>query len=370
MVREFVENEVKPLAQQIDEVGEIPRALIHKMAELGLLGTLIPEEYEGGGGGEIEYCILCEELGRACASTSLLVGAHQTLGAMTIYLGGTEEQKRRFLPSLARGERIAAFGLTEPNAGSDTLSLETIAVKDGDGYRLNGQKMFITNGDIADLVTVFAVTDQAAGVRGLSAFVVEKGTPGFEVGRVEKKMGVRGSGTAELFFQDVWVPQENLLGRAGMGFAIAMRTLDLGRISLAAGCLGAAKELLTLSTEYARQRVQFSRPIAEHQAIQWMLAEIATEIYAMEIMTYRVAWMRDQGAKFAREAAMVKLFCSEALDRIVDRAVQIHGGMGYVAQLPIERFYRDARLYRIVEGTSEVQKMVIAHEVIRRGGFG
>lgn len=368
-VRKFVDNEIKPLAKQIDEEEEVPWDLLEKMAQLGFMGVIFPEEYDGGGGSMVDYCILMEELARGCSSTALVVGVHQSVAAMAIYLGGTEEQRREILPPLARGERIAAFALTEPNFGSDAASIETTAQAQGDGYVINGQKMFITNGDIAEVFVVFAVTDKGKGARGITAFVVEKDTPGFQVGRKEKKMGLRGSSTTELIFEDMWVPRESVLGEVGEGFITAMRTLDVSRISIAAECVGTAKELLALSTEYARQRIQFGRPIAEHQAIQWMLAEMATDILAMEGVTYRAAWMRDQGMGVTREASMAKLFCSEALDRVVDKAVQIHGGMGYVAELPIERFYRDCRAYRIVEGTSEVQKIVISREVIKRGGY-
>jgi len=348
----------------------VPRELIDAMAKLGFLGIAFPEEYGGVGAGEIGYCILLEEMARGCASTSTVVGAHQSIGAMAIYLDGNEEQKQKYLVPLAKGEKIGAFALTEPNAGSDAAGIETTAVEDGNDYVLNGQKIYITNGSIADIISVFAATDKKKGVRGgISAFIVETATPGFTVGRVEEKMGIRGSQTAELFFEDVRVPKENLLGRRGFGFITAMKTLDVGRLSLAASCVGAAKELIDLSTQHAKTRIQFGKPIAEQQAIKWMLAEMAADTFAMESLTYRSAWMRDQGLKFSREAAIAKMYASEALDRIVDKAVQIHGGIGYMAEYPIERFYRDSRINRIFEGTNEIQRLVIASDILKKDGY-
>jgi len=368
MARKFVENEVKPLADKIDQEEEIPKELIRKIAEQGFLGICFPEEYGGAGAGEIGYCIMLEEFSRACASVTTFIGAHVSIGTMAIYLAGNEEQKKKYLPPLCAGEKIAAFALTEPEAGSDASNIKTLAVRDGDSYIINGGKIFITNGGIADIIVVFAATSKEGGVKGgITAFIVETDTPGFKVVAEEDKMGIRGTSTAELRFEDMRVPAENVLGRVGAGFLVAMKTLDIGRLSLAAGCLGAAKEALELSTAYAKQRVQFGRPIADNQAIQWMLADMATEIFAMESMVYRAAWMKDQGMKIGRVAAMVKLFCSEALDRIIDRAVQIHGGMGYIKKYPIERMYRDSRINRIFEGTNEVQRMVIAHDILKRG---
>ncbi len=368
MVREFVDNEVRPLAGEIDTNADIPRELIDKIGELGMMGICFPEEYGGGGAGETGYCIMMEEMSRGCGSTAVMIGANVSIGATAIYLDGTEEQKQKYLVPLAQGKKIGAFALTEPGAGSDAAALETIAVEDGDDYILNGQKIYITNGSIADIISVFAITDREKGARGgVSALIVESSYPGFKVLKNEDKMGIRGSHTSHLMFEDMRVPKKNVLGRAGSGFTTAMKTLDRGRLGLSAGCLGACKELLKLSTEHAKTRVQFGKPIAQNQAIQWMIADMASEIYAMESMVYRTAWMCDQGMKFARQAAIAKLYCSEVLGRVVDNAVQIHGGMGYMQEFPIERMYRDARIHRIFEGTNEVQRMIIANDVIKRG---
>jgi alkylation response protein AidB-like acyl-CoA dehydrogenase len=368
MARKFVASEVKPLADRIDREEEIPKELIRKIAEQGFLGICFPEEYGGVAAGEIGYSIMLEEFSRACASVTTFIGAHVSIGVMSIYLTGSEEQKKRYLPSLCAGEKIAAFAITEPEAGSDASNIKTVAMKDGDSFLINGGKIYITNGGIADVIVIFAnVSKEGGGRSGITAFIVETDTPGFRVVAEEEKMGIRGTSTAELRFEDMRVPEGNVLGRIGFGFLVAMKVLDIGRLSLAAGCLGAAKEALELSTSYAKQRVQFGKPIASNQAIQWMLADMATEIFAMESLVYRAAWMKDQGMKIGRVAAMAKLFCSEALDRIIDRAVQIHGGMGYIRKYPIERMYRDSRINRIFEGTNEIQRMIIAHDILKRG---
>jgi alkylation response protein AidB-like acyl-CoA dehydrogenase len=365
LAREFAQKEVKPLAAKTDEEAEVPQHIIDRMAELGFMGLVFPEEYGGAGFGEIGYCIVLEELSRACASTAVLLGGHESIGAMAIYLAGTEEQKNKFMPDLTSGKKIAAFALTEPGAGSDAASMRTTAVEEDDCWVLNGQKTFITNGGIADVVSIFARTSQQAGTRGISTFIVEKGMPGFEVGPHQKKMGIRGSSTTDLFFDNLRVPKDHMLGKKGEGFRVAMKTLEVGRLSIGAQCVGASKELLELCIKHAREREQFGAPIAKLQAIQFMLADIASDIYAMESMSYRAAWMADHGLPFARESAMVKLQCTEALDRVVDKAVQIHGGMGYMAEYPIERFYRDARITRIFEGTNEIQRLVIARSVLK-----
>ena len=370
MVRRFADQEIRPLARQIDEKEEVPRTLLAQAAELGLLGVVFPEEYGGGGMGETGYCIVLEEVARACASTATVIGGHQSIGAMALHLFGTEEQKRRYLPRLARGELIAAFALSEAEAGSDAGSLRTEAIRGDGGWRLSGEKTWITNGNIADVMAVFAVTDRSRGTRGISAFLIETAWPGFRVGKPEDKMGIRGSGTVSIYFDDLAVPEENLLGRPGDGFRIAMRTLECGRLTLAAGCLGQAKEALEISLAYAKQRVTFGKPIGHHQAIQAMLADMATDVYMMESAVYRTAWLADQGKSFGREASIAKLFCSEALDRVVDKGLQIHGGVGYTREYAIERLYRDSRINRIFEGTSEIQRIVIASDLLKRGtGF-
>ena len=370
MTRKFVENEIKPLARQIDEQELIPPELVGKLREQGFFGIPFAEEYGGVGAGELGYCVVLEEMGRGSSSVAVMLAAHTSIGTMAIYLDGTEEQKQKFLPALCAGEKIAAFALTEPGAGSDAAAISTMAVPDGDDYLLNGSKIYITNGDVAEVFSVFAVTNKSLGVRGgITALIVESDMPGFSRGPKEKKMGIRGTGTCELFFKDVRVPKSNVIGKVGLGFVTAMKTLDVGRLGLGAACVGASKELIDLSINHASQRVQFGEPIIRKQAIQWMLAEMGSETFAMESMVYHAAWMADQGIKFSREAAMVKLFCSECLDRIVDKAVQIHGGMGYMQDYPVEMFYRDSRINRIFEGTNEVQRMVIAGEMARKGRY-
>ena len=363
-IRDFVNSEIKPIAQKIDQDEKIPRELIDKLAELGVLGVSFPEEYGGGGFGEIGYCITQEELSRGCLSTSTLVGAHQSIGANTIYLGGSEEQKKKFLTPLATGEKIGAFCLTEAQAGSDSFNVRTRARLEGNEWVLNGEKLWITNGGIADIVSVFARTE-----RGVSAFIVETNTPGFHAGPAEKKMGIRGSSTNPLTFDNVRIPKENLLGSDGRGFLLAMKVLDAGRLGLGAACLGAAKEMLKLSTEYAKQRKQFDQSISSFQAVQHMLAEMSMLIYAMESMVYRTAVDYDLKKNVSRQSAIVKLYCSESIDKIVDLAMQVHGGMGYSRELPIERFYRDSRINKIFEGTNEIQRGIIAHEVIKKNGI-
>jgi len=362
-VRDFVNNEIKPIASKIDEEEKIPDDLIKKLAELGFLGVSFPEEYGGGGFGEIGYCIMQEEIARGCMSTATFIGAHQSIGANAIYIGGNEEQKKKFLTPLAKGEKIGAFCLTEAQAGSDSFNVKTRAELDGDEWVLNGEKLWITNGGIADIVTVFARTS-----KGISAFIVETDTPGFHAGPPEKKMGIRGSTTNPITFDNVRIPKENLLGKEGRGFLLAMKTLDAGRLGLGAACLGAAKELLELSTRYAKQRKQFDQTISNFQAVQFMLAEMAMMIYNMESIVYRTAVDYDLGKDISYQSAIVKLYCSESLDKIADYAVQIHGGMGYTRELPIERFYRDSRINRIFEGTNEIQKGIIARDVIKKNG--
>ncbi|MDP8205322.1 MAG: acyl-CoA dehydrogenase family protein [Candidatus Electryonea clarkiae] len=369
MARKFTQKELKPIAAQIDETGEVPRKIIDQMAELGFMGLAFPEEYGGAGFGEVGYCIVLEELSRGCASTAAILGGHVSIGAMAIYLAGTEEQKQKFLPDLTSGEKIASFALTEPGAGSDAAAMRATAKEEDDCFVLNGQKTFITNGGLADVYSVFARTDPGTGTRGISTFIVEKDMPGFTAGPPEKKMGIHGSPTTDIFLEDVRVPKDHMLGARGNGFRVAMETLDVGRLSLGAQCLGLAKEALDLSILHANAREQFGGPIARLQAIQFMLADMAADVYAMENMTYKTAWMCDQKIRFSRESAIVKLFCSEALGRVVDKAVQVHGGMGYMSEYPIERFYRDARITRIFEGTNEIQRVVIARHLLKNKRF-
>ncbi len=364
MTRDFVNKEIKPIAAKIDTEEKIPEELINKLGELGLLGVAFPEEYGGGGFGEVGYCLMQEEIGRGCLSTATFIGAHQSIGANVIYLGGNEEQKQKYLVPLASGEKIGAFCLTEAGAGSDSFNVKTRAKLDGCNWVINGEKLWITNGSIAKTLSVFARTD-----KGLSAFIVEADTPGFYAGPPEKKMGIKGSATNALTFDNVCIPKENLIGIEGRGFILAMKTLDAGRLGLGAACIGASKELLEVSTRYAKQRKQFDQAISNFQAIQFMLAEMSALIYAMESMVYRTAVDYDLKKDVSRQSAIVKLFCSESLDKIADYAVQIHGGMGYSRELPIERFYRDSRINRIFEGTSEIQKGIIARDLLKKNGI-
>jgi len=369
MVREFAENEVRPLAKEIDEQDRVPFETLKKAAELGLMGVPFSQEYGGVGAGEIGYCILMEELNRVCPSTATVIGAHTGIGAMAIYLDGTEEQKQKYLVPLARGEKIAAFALTEPQAGSDAAAIKTRAVRDGDHYVLNGSKCFITNGSHADIITVMAVTDPTLGARGgVTAFIVEKDFPGFRAGRLEDKMGIRGTETAELFFDDCRVPKENVLGQFGAGFITFMKSLDVGRLSLGAACLGGAEAALEASIRWAKAREQFGTPIAQKQSVHFMIADMATEIEALHSLIYRTAWLVDTGQPFTKEAAMCKVYGSEVLHRCIDRALQIHGGMGYSRDFWIERAFRDQRITEIFEGTNEIQRIVIATNIFRPEG--
>jgi alkylation response protein AidB-like acyl-CoA dehydrogenase len=363
MVRDFTNSEIKPAARRIDEEERIPPELIQKIKDLGLLGAAFPQEYGGGGFGEVGYCIVQEEIGRGCLSTATFIGAHESIGANAIYIGGSEHLKKKYLVPLAEGKFIGAFALTETLAGSDSFNLRTRAHLDGNEWVINGEKLWITNGSLADVISAFARTE-----KGISGFVVETKLPGFSAGPPEKKMGIRGSVTSPITFDNVRVPKENIIGDDGRGFLIAMKTLDAGRLGLGAACVGAAKELLELSTKYAKERKQFDVAISQFEAIQFMLAEMATVIYAMESIVYRTAAAYDAGKPVSRQSATVKLFCSEGLDKVADHAVQIHGGMGYSRELPIERFYRDSRINLIFEGTNEIQKIVIARDVIKKNG--
>lgn len=370
VARKFADNELRPRAAEIDEKEEVPMEIIRKAADLGFLGVVFPEQYGGGGFGEIGYCLMLEEIARGCNSTAVVIGGHQSLGAMAIYLAGTEEQKQKYLRPLAEGKKLATFALTEPSAGSDAGAIKTSAQKNSCSYVLNGSKTFITNGNIADVIVVFAVTDSHKGTHGgITAFIVEKQWQGFRPGKPEKKMGIRGSHTTELFFENLEVSEENVLGAVGDGFKVAMQTLDVARVSLASQCLGTSKELLDLSIRHANERRQFGKPIAEQQAVQFMLADMAAEIYQVESILYRTAWMIDNNISCSRESAICKLTASDVVCRVADRAMQIHGGMGYMREYPIERLYRDARVNRIFEGTNEIQHLVIARDLIKKGSY-
>jgi len=365
MVREFAEREIAPHAEEIDEKDSFPQAIFRRLGEQGILGLPFPENYGGSGGDYTSLVIALEEIARASGSMAITLDAHTSLCCEPIYLFGSEEQKRRFLTPLARGEKIGAFGLTEPQAGSDAGATRTSAFRDGDEWVINGQKCFITNGSVADVVVITAKTDPGAGTRGISAFIVEAGTSGFRVGRDEKKMGLKGSVTSELFFEDCRIPLENLLGQRNEGFKQFLVTLDAGRIAIAAMALGLAQEAYERARSYARERIQFGQPIASFQAIQWMLADMATELDAARLLVYRAAWLKQEGHPFTREAAMAKLFTTETSERVCRKAIQIHGGYGYVREYEVERMYRDQRLCAIGEGTNEIQRLVIAREILR-----
>jgi butyryl-CoA dehydrogenase len=364
MVRDFAQKEVAPMAAEIDEQGIVPFANIEKMAHLGLLGLTVPEQYDGGGADTVSYVIALEELSKACASTAIIVAVQNSLVCAGIDKFGTEEQKQSYLRPLARGEKIGAFALTEPGAGCDASSLLTVAVRDDDEYVINGRKHFITNGGFADVVIVLAMTDKAKRHRGITAFLVEKGLPGFSVGKEERKMGIRGTNTSELLFDEVRVAATLRLGEEGDGFKIAMTLLDAGRIGVAAQAVGIAQAAYEAALQYSKQRVQFGQPICQFQAIQWMLADMATRIEAARLLTYSAALKKDSGQRFSKEASMAKLFASETATWVADRAVQIHGGYGYMTEYSVERNYRDAKITEIYEGTSEVQRMVIARSIL------
>jgi butyryl-CoA dehydrogenase len=333
------------------------------------MGVPFPQKYGGCGAGETGYCIMMEELNKVCASTATVIGAHIGISAMAIYLDGTEEQKQKYLVPLARGEKIGAFVLTEADAGSDAAAIKTRAVRDGDYYVINGTKTFNTNGGHADILSVMAVTDPALGARGgITAFIVEKEFPGLQVGRKENKMGIRGSETAEIIFEDCRVPKENVLGQFGAGFITFMKSLDVGRVSLGAACLGGAQACLEGSIQWAKTRQQFGAPIAQKQSVHFMIADMATEIEALRSLVYRTAWLVDTGQPFAKEAAMCKLYSSEVLHRCIDKTLQIHGAVGYSRDFWVERAFRDQRITEIFEGTSEIQRIVIASQIFRPEG--
>ena len=362
-IREFCEKEIKPIAGKIDQEEYFSEELYKKMGRMGLMGMTVPQKYGGAGIDRVSYMMALEEISRVCGSTGIIVEAHNSLGVGHIYEKGTGEQRKKYLPKLTNGEEIAAWALTEPNAGSDASSIQTTAVLDGDEWVINGTKQFITSGDIAWITTVMAKTDKDKGAKGISAFIVEKNTPGFKIGQLEDKLGLRGSHTAELIFEDCRIPRKNLLGEKDLGFIGAMNILDRGRTAIGAMSVGIARGALEDSIEYAKQREQFGRPIGKFQAIQWKITDMATDIDAARLLVYRAAYLEDQNVRFTKEAAMAKLFASEMAMRAAREAIQIFGGYGYTKDYPLERYFRDIKLCEIGEGTSEVQHMVIARQL-------
>jgi len=363
-VREFAEREIGPVAAGFDASGEFPKDTVAKMAGLGLLGMLVPTELEGGGLDAATYAIAVEEVARVDGSHGLIMAAHNSLCTGNLLIAGTKDQKRRYVPDLATGRRIGAWGLTEPASGSDAASMQTEARPEGKGWVLEGTKNFCTNAPVAGTFVIMAVTDRGKGNRGISAFVVERGTPGLRIGKVEDKLGMRGSATSQVLLEDVRVPKENLLGELNQGFTNALKTLDGGRISIAALGVGIAQGAYEQALTYAKERKQFGKPIGEFQAIQFMLADMALRTDAARMLTYRAAWLKDREQPYKKEAAMAKLYASEAAMWVATKAVQVHGGYGYVKDYPVERMFRDAKLCEIGEGTSEIQRLVIARELL------
>ena len=367
MVRDLATNEQEPIAAQIDESNEYPAEQVRKIADLGLMGLTIPEEYEGSGKGRVDFCIVTEELTRACPAVAGYFRISLSLAISPIIMHGTDEQKRRFLVPHARGEKLACFALTEAGAGSDAAALQTTASRQGNGYVLNGTKLFISIGAEAEIIVTFATLDKSLGYRGITAFIVEKGTPGFSVGKHENKLGFRGLSATELVFEDCFVPEENRLGEEGRGFRVALEALDESRITVGAEAVGIAQAALDASVSYAKERQQFGQRIANFQAISWMLADMATQIEAARVLTYYAADRQDKGLPFAKESAMAKLFASEVSSFVTNKAIQIHGGYGYTKDYPLERYLRDAKLTEIYEGTSEMMRMTIARALVGKG---
>ena len=365
MVREFAINEVKPIAAEIDETERFPMENVEKMAKLGMLGIPFSTEYGGAGGDTLSYIIAVEELSKVCGTTGVIVSAHTSVCASLIEQFGNKDQKERYLSDLATGRKLGAFGLTEPGAGTDAAGQQTIAVLDGDNYILNGTKIFITNGGVADTFIIFAMTDKSKGTRGISAFIVEKDFEGFSIGKKEEKLGIRASSTTELVMSNCIVPKENLIGQEGKGFGIAMKTLDGGRIGIAAQALGIAEGAFEEAVNYMKERKQFNRPLAAFQGLQWMIAEMDTKIEAAKHLVYKAAWLKDNKLPYTVEAARAKLFAAEVAMDVTTKAVQIFGGYGYTKEYPVERMMRDAKITEIYEGTSEVQKMVISGNALK-----
>jgi butyryl-CoA dehydrogenase len=364
-IRDFAEKEVKPVAKSIDKSGEFPFDNVKKMASLGLMGMTIPVEYGGGGADTISYAIAVEEISRVCGSTGLTMAAHNSLCTANLFLAGTEEQKKKYVVPLAKGEWIGAWALTEPNAGSDAAGTETTAALEGDEWVLNGRKNFCTNGHVADVFVIMASTDRSKGAKGISAFVIDKDTKGLIMGKKEDKLGLRASVTSEIILEDCRLPKSNILGDLNKGFTGALQILDGGRISIGAMAVGIAQGCLDESVKFAKDRRQFGRPISDFQAIQWMLADMHTKIEASRLLVMNAAHRKDQGLRFKKEAAMCKLFASEVGMKAAVKAIQIHGGYGYTKDYDVERFFRDVKLTEIGEGTSEIQRLVIARELLK-----
>lgn len=365
MYRSFTQKEVKPLAEEIDEEERFPVETVEKLARFGFFGIPFPKQYGGAGGDNIAYAMAVEELSKACGTTGVIVSAHTSLCAAPIYEWGTEEQKQKYLVPLAKGEKIGAFGLTEAGAGTDAAGQQTKAVLEGDYWILNGSKIFITNAGYADTYIVMAMTDKSAGTRGISAFIVEKDFEGFSVGKKEKKMGIRGSSTCELIFENCKVPKENLLGKIGQGFKVAMKTLDGGRIGIASQALGLAQGAIDETVKYTKERKQFGRAISQFQNTQFQLADMQTKTEAARLLVYKAAYLKDQKVDFSKEAAMAKLYAAEVAMDVTTKAVQLHGGYGYTREYGVERMMRDAKITEIYEGTSEVQRMVISASMLK-----
>lgn len=365
MIRAFAEKEVKPLAAEIDAEERFPIETVRKMASLGMMGIPFPSKYGGAGATNQIYSMAIEELARVCATTGVVLSAHTSLCCAPIYQFGTEEQKMKYLPKLCSGEWIGAFGLTEPNAGTDAAAQQTTAVLDGDNYILNGNKIFITNAEYAHVYIIFAMTDKSRGTKGITAFIVEKDMPGFTVGKKELKMGIRGSATCELIMEDCIVPKENMLGLEGGGFKVAMQTLDGGRIGIAAQALGIAQGALDETVKYTKERKQFGKSIAQFQNTQFHLADLKTEIEAARLLVRSAAWKKDNGVPYSMDSAMAKLYAADVAVKMANKAVQFHGGYGYTREYPIERMMRDAKITEIYEGTSEVQRIVIASHLLK-----
>ncbi len=365
MIREFAEKEVKPFAAEIDELEKFPIEIAEKMGKIGIMGIPVPVKYGGQGGSNQMYSMAVEELSRVCGTTGVVVSAHTSLCVAPIMENGTEDQKMKYLPKLASGEWIGAFGLTEPGAGTDAALQQTTAVDAGDKWILNGSKIFITNAGFAHVYVVIAMTDKSQGTRGISAFIVEKGTPGFTIGKEEKKLGIRGSSTCELIFENCEIPKENLLGKVGKGFGLAMKTLDGGRIGIAAQALGIAQGAMDETVKYTKERKQFGKAIAKFQNTQFQLADMETKVQASRLLVRHAAYKKDKGMPYSVEAAMAKLFASETSMEVTTKAIQFHGGYGYTREYPVERMFRDAKITEIYEGTSEVQRMVISGNLLK-----